>query len=231
MRIDLKYKYMVEVDNQNPYTLMVVTQKNGKEIVKSKTYAYTLGKLKELLRREGKEYLDEHLAALKELNAYQEKVVEDFNDIFDVVRDGQVYDKEMITIDLGDNYLGVYNPNNRVIALNKKVYDKDGNKVYELDTKTKEVTAVQATRVLEFCKWTRGFVVEFVTRSVLDKHGEEEVSMSTFCKYYKEELDNLLKVALVTRSTVELEKDEDENEVVEDVVKDTVVSDFEAIFQ
>lgn len=231
MRIDLKYKYMVEVDNQNPYTLMVVTQKNGKEIVKSKTYAYTLGKLKELLRREGKDYLDEHLAALKELNVYQEKIVEEFNDIFDAVRDGQVYDKEMVTIDLGDNYVGVYNPNNRVIALSKKVYDKDGNKVYELDTKTKEVTAEQATRVLEFCKWTRGFVVEVVTRSVLDNHGDEEVSMSTFCKYYKEELDNLLKIALVTRSTIELEKDEDDNEVVEDTAKDTVVSDFEAIFQ
>ena len=52
MKINLKYGYVVDVDNHNPYTLMREEVKEGKATSRDRSYYYNLERLAEALRSE-----------------------------------------------------------------------------------------------------------------------------------------------------------------------------------
>ena len=129
MKVTLKYGYVFDVDTLNPYTLQREDARDGKVSVKDKKYLYTLESLIHALRYGGKDYLLEYVEPLELLSAKQDQTIEKVSGYFNDVRLGQVYDKDLVVLDLG-NYLATYTPNNRVISLDEKVYDEVGKLVY-----------------------------------------------------------------------------------------------------
>ena len=190
MKVTLKYGYVFDVDTLNPYTLQREDARDGKVSVKDKKYLYTLESLIHALRYGGKDYLLEYVEPLELLSAKQDQTIEKVSGYFNDVRLGQVYDKDLVVLDLG-NYLATYTPNNRVISLDEKVYDEVGRLVY-----------VEAKE---------GLVTEFVVSSLLKKRGDEVVTLDMFIKYYIEELDFLSSGVTVKRQVVELEDDTDDD--------------------
>lgn len=208
MKINLKYGYVVDVDNYNPYTLMREDVKDGKLVSKDRTYLYSLDKLMDALQY-GKEYLHEYIEPLRELADYQDEVVELFSDNFTEVRVGQIYDKDLVELDLG-GYVGVYTPNNRILSLDKKVFDGEGQPVYEIPKEGVDIEPKQVTRRLSYCKWVRDFVTEFVVANLVDKNVEVSVSLEQFIEKYKDELEVLRSGVTVERTVVKPEVEEDE---------------------
>lgn len=210
MKVTLKYGYVFDVDTLNPYTLQREDARDGKVSVKDKKYLYTLESLIHALRYGGKDYLLEYVEPLELLSAKQDQTIEKVSGYFNDVQLGQVYDKDLVVLYLG-NYLATYTPNNRVISLDEKVYDEVGKLVYVEAKEGAEEESKLVLRKVGYCKWLRGLVTEFVVSSLLKKHGDEVVTLDIFIKYYIEELDFLCSGVTVKRQVVELEDDTDDD--------------------
>mgnify|MGYP000848682756 CR=1 FL=1 len=215
MKISLKYGYVVDVDTLNPYALQREDVKgDDKVIVKDRKYYYTLGSLINALRGSGKEYLLEYVEPLQELVGVEEGTVKVVSKYFDKVENNLIYDDNLVEIDLG-LFVATYTPNNRVLSFGKKLFDAEGNPIYEMDIATMTEEPKHAIRKLGYCRWVTEFIKEYVLHSMLDKHDSEVVTMDKFVKYYKEELAVLVKGAKVTKVAIKIEEDEDDLEVVE----------------
>lgn len=219
MKINLKYGYVVDVDKYNPYTLMREEVKDGKATSRDRLYYYNLERLAEALQH-GKDYMYEYVQPIRALHGYQEEVVSQFAKKFAEVKFGQVYDKDLIEIDLG-GYIGVYTPNNRMIALDKKVVDAEGNPVYEIPKEGASVEPKQVTKRLSYCKWLSGFVSEYVIANLVDKYVEDLVSVDEFIELYEGELEVFLGDVTIERTVVKPEVEEDDDlDVSEGQVED-----------
>lgn len=215
MKISLKYGYVVDVDTLNPYALQREDVKgDDKVIVKDRKYYYTLGSLINALRGSSKEYLLEYVEPLQELLGVEEDTVKAVSKYFDKVENNLIYDDKLVEIDLG-LFVATYTPNNRVLSFGKKLFDAEGNPIYEMDIVTMTEEPKHALRKLGYCRWVTEFVKEYVLHSMLDKHDNEVVTMDKFVKYYKEELVVLVEGAKVTKTSIKVEEDEDDLEVVE----------------
>lgn len=217
MKVNLKYGYVIDVDTYNPYALQREDAKSqGKVLIKDRRYYYNLSALMNALRGSGKDYLQEYIEPLKELSKVQGKIIKVVTGYFDNVKNGLILDDKVIEVDLG-LFMGNYSPSSRVISLDKKMFDKEGNPIYDLDIATMNEEPKLSLRKLGYCRWVSEFVTEFVLHSMLDKHDSEVVTMDKFVKYYQEELAVLRDNAKVTKVVVEVEEeDEDDLEVVED---------------